>query len=231
MSSWLKAEKPEEWQEKILLAPDSDSWRHQEMKVGDKKIVISPAGAFLLSEENFFRTLRPAKIKDLRQLLPVQDPGQGAVQLAGRLPLELISKAASFFKEAYAIAHCEEILLIYYLIDTGEYELHHPKIISAASDHVEYEAPPTPTQALRFGDIHSHCYVSAHHSSRDKKDDVLSPGVHIIIGDVDGPLPSLHCVCSDGDECFAVSPLDVIEFPPWPPVPASWLADLRQSRP
>jgi hypothetical protein len=90
---------------------------------------------------------------------------------------------------------------------------------------VFYDIPPTPDAAVRLGSLHSHGALDAHHSAADWDDDVASPGVHIVIGLVDCPIPSICCYASDGSRCYPVPFGDVFEQAEWPKAPDEWFVE------
>jgi len=78
--------------------------------------------------------------------------------------------------------------------------------------------------------LHSHGRIQAHHSIEDRLDDVASPGLHIVIGDVDQATPSIVCTVSDGRSCYPVPVADVFEEMQWPVFPPEWLVEVPRSQ-
>ena len=201
----------------------------------DKKtFVVTGAGIFVINPQELLSFARPAKVADLKQCFRENAPvvqSEGRVRLQHFIPWGLLTQARNFFQMVWDAHQREDVLLIYYHLADTEYHLVHPELISASIGHVDYHEPDTPPGCVRFGTIHSHCDTSAHHSRQDEDDDASSPGVHIIIGDVDLPMPTLCCVASDGECCWSVSPTDLFGPLESATVPSEWIQANVSARP
>jgi hypothetical protein len=192
-------------------------------------IIITPAGPFVVRQEDFYMFCRPAQRNDFRRLAggwrgsKEVPPLLGVIKPKSQVPWELLAQAAHFFRDVWQRWRREDVLLLYYFFAADRYELVHPALTAASEHIVQYEWPPTPSEAVRFGSLHLHGEEGAYHSRIDDMDDKTSPGVHVILGNMHWPVPTIHCIVSDGKACWPVSPLDVFVLPPTPAVPEEWL--------
>jgi hypothetical protein len=209
---------------RVHVVTTPDAWRDISYTQDQEEFVIGPNGFLVVRSSDFMAHARPAYEADLKRVFGDGDwlkAGWGRVTLSWPIPFDLVSVAAHFFQEAWKRYRREEVLYLFLYYEKGKYELHHPKILSASECHVHCDLPEAPSDAVRFGSFHSHG-GKAYHSSEDRGADASSPGIHLIIGDVGKPIPTLCCVCSDGVHCFCVSPLDVFALPQKPPIPTEW---------
>jgi len=213
---------------------DPEAWRHEEAPLYAPRIVVTPAGVFVVKREDWITSCRPARLADFARLYPGAQKqyrlGWGGFQLPARVPWSMLAQAVSFFRIVWQKKKREDVLLLYYDTVEKQYILEHPPVLSADQHHVQYDVPATSSTRIRMGSLHSHGQEHAYHSYQDKQDDLASPGVHITIGDVEACLPTIACYGSDGDACFQVSPADIFEFPEAVSVPKEWLADVSADR-
>lgn len=224
-------ENTERFRDQVVVLDEHDRWR--EVEGGRERLVVTPAGVFVVQRDHLWAQLRPATRADFRRFAGCRSPVPkewGELVPQTPLPAQLLMQAVAFFREVWKRYYREDVLLVYlyYREKPPRFELVHPPLISAVMDHVKCEIPETPTDAVRYGTLHSHGAMPAFHSLEDRRDDERSPGIHIIIGDVDKPLPTLMCVFSDGDRCEPVDPSAVFDFPS-AEFPNDWLvADVRK---
>lgn len=206
-----------------------DEWRYQPLAEYEDHLALMPGGLFIVRRESGITFRRPAGRNDLASFfgeenLLEMEKGRGNVELAHKVPYELLLQAIHFFQCVWQQHQREDVLLLYFHEVEQRYELHHPKLLSASERHVDYDLPATPKGVARFGSLHSHGAMSAFHSQEDYRDDIASPGVHIIVGKVNQPESNVVCIASDGNSCFPVPWRDIFTEPPWPEFPAEWLA-------
>lgn len=218
-------ERTERFRDQVVVLDEHDRWR--EVEAGRERLVVTPAGVFVVQRDQLWAQLRPATQADFRRFAGCRTrmpTGWGELVPQTPLPAPLLLQAVAFFREVWKRYQREDILLVYlyYRETPPRFELAHPPLISATEISVVCEIPETPAGAVRYGTLHSHGGASAYHSVRDKDDDLQSPGLHIIVGDLESAFPSLFCVFSDGEQCAPVSPAAVIEFPPGD-FPQEWL--------
>lgn len=212
--------------DRVYVLDDCEDWRSVAPDDYRDRLVITSQGFFMVRREDLMAYARPATRLDLKRICGHSSrtgSPKGHVQLPRRLPFALALTATSFFRHVWLLYKREDVLLLYFLLDQERYELHHPKIRWADGGGVRYDMPATPANAVRLGSLHSHGNLGAHHSSEDWRDDVQSPGVHIVIGHVDQMTPSVICSVSDGRACYPVPVADVFEDIEWPSFPKEWL--------
>jgi len=192
-----------------------NDWRRDWPYQFEENIVITPRGLFMVQRLGKTTYCRPAN---------ALFRSAGGVELPARVPSELLFMAVAFFRTVLAQYNREDILLLYR--KDYQYSLVHPAITRAGEYQVSYEFPATPPGSVRAGSIHSHGAEPACHSHRDKTDDLGSPGVHIVLGNLNCPCPSVTCVYSSGAHCFEVDFFDVFDFSlPEPSFPEDWLVE------
>lgn len=214
---------------RLLAWEDPHAWRHVELPEFVDHLVLTPEGVFSIRREGESIYKRPAQAADFERIYgkaAKERLFQGAVKLKHRVPYQLLLQAVSFFRHVWQEQRREDILLLYFYEKKQRYQLAHPPLKTASHAHVDYEFPPTPEDAVRFGSIHSHGAEQAYHSWQDHKDDQQSPGMHVIVGQLDQPHQSVKCIASDGTDCFDVSLWDVFTKPDMPKFPPHWFIDL-----
>lgn len=209
----------------LLSGEDWQSWAEEDRQ----KILLARDGIFVMESNELFRWARPATHQDLTSLLAAYGTsgiGCGVAtfqQELPKIPMELLLLALSTFRRVWEVHQREEILLLYYFYEVKRYTLVAPPLISASDRHVDYDMPETPRDAIRIGSFHSHGSRAASHSLDDQEDDAGSPGIHVIIGNLDTSLPSLHCVYSDGRGFIPMHPPDVFAQAVLPKAPEAWV--------
>lgn len=201
----------DDWRKRVHILPDDNSWRRDWPHAFRDDLAITPAGLFIVRREDNYTYSRPATACDAVAFFAPPPSGKrgGGVQLSLKVPFSLLRVAHVFFQAVWAKHEREDVLLLYVSDTTQRYRLTHPNLKSASSSHVDYEVPVTPTNWTRFGSLHSHGHEGAYHSATDARDDVESPGLHIIVGSLESQLPTLHCIFSHDGYCFGVPASDV----------------------
>ncbi len=220
-----------------VLAPreGEDPWSWD----GKSALLLTGRGTFVVRRETHYSYAVRARRADFRTVFgdtgrefarEVSGSGpSGAIQLATRVPQEILSSAWSFLAAAWRAYGTEDILLLNFFPKERRYDLTHPSLSFASAGRVGYEQGPASPGAVRFGTIHSHPAVSAFHSETDDADVLGVPGIHVVIGDLDLPLPSLACVLSTGERCVHLHPADVFAPPSPCAFPPEWLQRPSQS--
>lgn len=214
---------------RLAVTNDPTDWRRNEWPEFKDHLVLTPEGVFAIRREGRSIYKRPARAADFERIFGAavkERLFRGAVELKQRAPYQLLLQAISFFRYVWQQQRREDILLLYFFEKKQRYQLVHPPLKTASHAHVDYTFPPTPEEAVRFGSIHSHGAEQASHSPQDYKDDQLSPGVHVIVGQLDRLYQSVKCIASDGAGCFEVSLWDVFTEPDMPKFPPTWFIDL-----
>lgn len=215
---------------------DPDEWRNENWPEYKDLLVLLPHGFFVVRRESDIIGCRPATAADFDNLLfagvSYQQRHQSRVHLTRKVPYQLLLQAIHFFRSAWQQYKQEDVLLLFYYSEEERYELQHPPLIAAGDIYVEYEEPLTPDEAVRFGSLHSHGSLPADiYSHTDRKDDLKSPGVHVVVGSLDQGAQTVYCVRSDGTHCFPVPLWDIFEQPMWPKFPTDWLAPAPRKQP
>lgn len=214
---------------RLLVMDNPTAWRQYQWAEFVDHLVLTTEGVFTIRREGPLIYRRPAHAADFERIfgLTVQDKlFRSAVELQVRVPYQLLMRAISFFRYVWQQQQREDVLLLYYYDQKKRYQLVHPPLVSASPQHVDYDLPATPADAVRFGSIHSHGRNSAYHSYQDEKDDRHSPGIHVVVGHLDLPQPSVLCVASDGTNCFAVPLWDVFTQPTPISFPHCWYINM-----
>ncbi len=224
--------------DRLHIELEPRAWRLAALESGREEYVICPEGLLIVSVDPYAAVARPPTRADLAAIFPTlfTSCNEGIVELACRIPWALLRQAEAFFRAVWAREKREDVLLLYYDEEKQRYELVHPRLISASSGHVDCEHPETPPAAVRFGSFHSHPH-EATHSWIDADDHIHSPGLHVILGNLEAvcescrpALPSLSCVWSTGAHCFPVHPATVFETPTLPVFPEAWFQPLVSSK-
>lgn len=211
----------------------ADDWRRREWREFTDYLVLTPEGVFSVRQEGSTVFKRPARAEDFERIfgeVVKERLFRGAIELRNRVPYQLLLQAISFFRYVWEQQQREDVLLLYFYEESQQYVLVHPPLNWASKIRVRYELPVTPEEAVRFGSIHSHGAERAYHSLEDEKDDLCSPGIHVIVGNLDRSYQSVKCVASDSRHCFDVPLWDVFTEPIAPTFPASWFAPLPSTK-
>ena len=113
------------------------------------------------------------------------------------VPGALLARAIGLFREVYRRHESEAIVLLHYDPGAGRYTLAVPEQY-VAGGHLAYEIGPTPPGLLRVGTIHSHGGAEAFHSELDDWDERHDDGLHVTVGDLDGPVTLSSSLVVDG---------------------------------
>lgn len=214
----------------LLRAHDDPyAWRHTEWPEFIDHLVLTPEGVFAIRREGESIYKRPARAEDFERIFGQKVKGrlfQSELHLQHRVPYQLLLQAVNFFRCVWKQQRREDVLLLYYFEQKHHYQLVHPLLKTASWSHVAYDFPETPETAVRFGSIHSHGQERAYHSQRDLNDDRSSPGIHVIIGNLERPYHTVKCIASDGTNCFDVPLWDIFVEPKLPAFPPSWFLEL-----
>lgn len=146
--------------------------------------VITQTGFLLMDTNHFGRYLVP--IKEIASL-----PEQKEVMWYNipKMPDWIIGQAWSFFRAIYNEMKSEAMLDITWSDEKG-YRLFVPPQ-RASGGGVQCTRNPEHYKGQMVGTLHSHCNFSAFHSGTDKHDASEHDGLHITIGNVLSPKPSI----------------------------------------
>lgn len=214
---------------RLLVSQDPSDWRHTSWPEFKQHVVLTPEGVFSVKREGNIVYRRPALTTDLKHpfVQKAKDHTfQGGIEITPRVPYQLLLQAIAFFRIVWQKQRREDVLLLYLYEQPPHYRLFHPVLKAAGVSRVEYIIPDTPDDAVRCGSIHSHGADEAYHSPTDERDDQRSPGIHVVVGDLDRPYYSVRCFASDGRVCFEVPLWDVFLEPTVPSLPSHWLVEL-----
>ena len=165
--------------------------------------VIAQDGVYLHKDTGLIQaTVKVNKISFLNPLMAT-----ATVRLPV-IPPHLAAQALLFFRRVFVVRHSEAVLLIHFSESDG-YVLTCPKQdVSFAM--VDYEPTERIDGYRLVGSFHSHCNFGAFHSGVDVADEVTFDGLHITIGRVDQPYPTLSTTTVVNDNRFAMDPENVI---------------------
>lgn len=137
-----------------------------------------------------------------------------------KLPATLIGQAYSFFRAIYESKKSEAMVDITWSPEKG-YRLFVPPQ-QATGGGVKAERTMEHYRGQIVGTIHSHCNFNAFHSGTDTHDADSHDGLHITIGDVMKPKPSIAIMISVAKdrynfdlEAVADGPLELHPHPQW----------------
>jgi hypothetical protein len=137
--------------------------------------VVARNGLFLRKKSDWVDAIVPARGVD--GLKPVETSAQ---LLLPRLKSTVFAKAVLFFNEVYKQKKTEAAVLLHYSPKHG-WDLSVPTQ-QANGAFVKYDAAGRLPGYRCVGTMHSHCAMSAFHSSTDTRDEAAQDGVHITIG-------------------------------------------------
>jgi len=113
------------------------------------------------------------------------------------VPGELLARAIGLFREVFRRHRSEAIVLLHYDPASARYTLTVPEQ-NVAGGHLAYAIGPTPAGLVRVGTIHSHGDADAFHSELDDWDEQHEDGLHVTVGNLDGPVSLACSVVVDG---------------------------------
>jgi hypothetical protein len=169
--------------------------------------LVTRDGLFQVKENAAFRSA--VRVQGLRWLEGQQEAVEWRLP---PVPGELLGRVIGLFREVFRRYRSEAIVLLHYDPAGARYTLAVPEQ-SVAGGHLTYAIGPTPPGLLRVGTIHSHAGAEAFHSDLDDWDERHDDGLHVTVGELDGPA-SLSCsVVVDGRR-FPVPARDVFSAVP-----------------
>jgi hypothetical protein len=128
-----------------------------------------------------------------------------------KIPKELLAMVIVFFKQIYETYKAEAGVRIFYNPRTRHYILDVPKQkISGAQ--VDWDNSHPPTGYLYAGTLHSHVAMSAFHSGIDKGSEGKLDGIHIVIGNVNTPTPSITGAVVINANRFKLCEDDILKY-------------------
>jgi hypothetical protein len=171
-------------------------------------------GYFVMRDSHFYTALVPIKkIQGLETPKPT-------LWHDVNFPAELLGQAYSFFKAIYEAKHSEAMVDITWSKEKGYRLFVMPQ--KASHGGVQATRNLEHYQGMIVGTIHSHCNFDAFHSGTDTHDADGHDGLHITIGDVMKPKPSIAIMLSaDGHrwdlkyDDITDAPLELVDHPKW----------------
>lgn len=164
--------------------------------------LVTRDGLFQVKETAAFRSV--LRVGGLRWLEGQRE--EVALKLP-RVPGELLARAIALFREVFRRHRSEAIVLLHYDPAAARYALAVPEQ-HVAGGHLAYAIGPTPAGLIRVGTIHSHADADAFHSELDDWDEQHDDGLHVTVGNLDGPM-TLSCSLMVDGRRFPLRPRDV----------------------
>lgn len=155
---------------------------------------------YLVTREGLFQVKESAAFRSavrVRGLSWLEGQREEVTMTLPLVPGELLARAIGLFREVYRRHRSEAIVLLQYDPAAGRYTLAVPEQ-NVAGGHLEYAIGPTPAGLVRVGTIHSHADADAFHSELDDWDERHDDGLHVTVGNLDGPLTLACSVVVDG---------------------------------
>ena len=154
--------------------------------------LVTRDGLFQVKESAAFRSA--VRIRGIDWL---EGQREEAVLKLPRVPGELLARAIGLFREVFRRHRSEAIVLLHYDPAAGRYTPTVPEQ-HVAGGHLEYAIGPTPVGLVRVGTIHSHADADAFHSELDDWDERHDDGLHVTVGNLDGPVSLACSLVADG---------------------------------
>jgi len=147
--------------------------------------ILAANGLFLAKENRVFRAVVKVEPGPELGLLPLQE----TIELkAIRIPFAWVYRAVQFFRAVYKAHVTEAFLWVVLDPQTNSVSLACPKQKNYVGHVHAEEDPEIPDDLLKIGDIHSHL-CGSFHSSGDVEDEKFGDGIHIVVGNLDAPVP------------------------------------------
>jgi len=170
--------------------------------------VLASNGLFLIKSNDVFRAIVPVGPEELK-LQPMTE----TLELIGtiRVPFVWVHRAVEFFREVNRRYRAEAFLLILLDQASDQITLGCPKQDNSLS-HVHAEPDSDiPDDLLRIGDIHSHP-CTAFHSAGDVEDELGADGIHVVVGNLQLPVPQFTASLVVKGRRKPLAPADVLEL-------------------
>jgi len=177
--------------------------------------LVTRDGLFQVKESVAFRSA--VRVEGLQWLAPHQE---GVTLKLPPVPGEILGRAIGLFREVFRRYGSEAIVLLHYDPGAGRYSLAVPDQY-VGGGHLTYALGPTPSGLVRVGTIHSHAGAEAFHSALDDRDERHEDGLHVTVGEMDGPV-SLSCSLVVDGRRFPLMARDVFTAIPRDGDPEVW---------
>ncbi len=184
--------------------------KHMEWPKDKLFYILSSEGLFLCRNHEWFKSCAPAK----------RGPGELESQKSfaelsyPQIPRAITEKAVGFFRRIEKDHGWEAALILVWNRITNEMELVCPdQKASGGSVKYDIKALKLPQHKAIIGDIHSHPTFSPTPSYTDTDDEKARPGLHIIVGYVEGKFHEIEFhieIVIDGER-FKVKPYEIME--------------------
>ena len=166
--------------------------------------LVTADGLFQVKENPVFRSC--IRVRGIRGLQGQKDEVQWKLR---PIPGSMLQRVVGLFREVYRRHKSEAIVLLLYDPAAREYDLSVPEQY-VAGGHLSYVPGAAPAGKLRVGTIHSHAEADAFHSPVDDGDEEHDDGLHVTIGNLDGPF-SLSCSLVVDGRRFSLRSREVFE--------------------
>lgn len=200
--------------------------------------LVAAEGLFLCRNHPFFKSCvkingGPKELESQKETVTLKYP---------KIPQALLERAVGFFRLVADKQNSEAAAIWIWNQSTQQVELVVPeqKAINSSSSStsphgypmdVKYEMPMLPPHQVYMGDIHCHVDGSAYASATDTNDEVHRPGIHIVVGHIDAPIPQFYCDAVVDGQRFKVDNLSTVwegfSEPDTDSVPPEWVERVK----
>jgi len=177
----------------------------EEMPKDDIVYIVCKEGVYLKKKAGIMESITP--VKGLAHLESVEKMAKMHIK---KIPGYPFAKIVDFFRAVYVEHKSEAVVLIFYDMETDEYEFVIPpqKVSGASADYVKGFSIEGMDM---IGTAHCHAGMSAYHSGVDDKDEESFDGIHITIGDMDKESFSISASIVSNGTRFIVDPEEYIK--------------------
>lgn len=176
-------------------------------KLDDICYIINKDGTFLRKKVGITDAL--IKVNNISHL-PSSISTFGKINIP-IIPQDHFSKVVKFFNWAYKKYNGESVVLIYYNVDTNDFDIF-PTDQEVSSASANYTKDGLSHKGyLLVGTIHSHANFGAGHSGVDNDDELNFDGVHITVGNVDDTYQTISCSIVINGQRFMYDPEEYID--------------------
>lgn len=177
----------------------------QKMPKDDILYIVCKEGVYLKKKVGIMESITP--VKGLSHLDTVETMARMHID---DIPGFEFAKIIDFFRAVFKEHQSEAVVLLFYDMETGEYEILAPaqEVSGGGADYVKGISIEGMDM---IGTIHSHARMSAFHSGIDDKDEESFDGIHITIGDLDEEFVSISSSIVSNGTRFMTEPEDYIK--------------------
>ncbi len=143
----------------------------------DKNTVIAASNGLFVKHEN---KMFDSVLKSNAEIPEISPSVKLKIE---KIPEKEFNRVIAFFRHVYDKHDSEAVVLIYYNFKTGEYLFDAPEQ-EVAPATLSYKNAKHYKGFRMIGSMHSHCEMSAFHSSTDNEDEFAFDGLHITVGKI-----------------------------------------------